>query len=245
CAALFVNVMAQMRSGRVPVSIRWTIRLVNVLVLPVPAPATINRGETGAVAALCCSGFKFGILDFISTIVGKMKENYKPLIVAVFLVIAGFWVKGAGPQKTDVVEVRGALSGGGASIGPQILGVAKGAEFANPALLAENVAVNTVGVPEGGLPADADFTADGTVQDPGNPMGGLFTPGAPVATGPITYVVKRGDTLSGIAAHFGVSAKTILSANSSIHGKTLRIGLALSIPGVTTPATSTGSSAAT
>jgi len=47
-AALLVKVIAQIRSGGVPVSIRWIIRLVRVFVLPVPAPATINSGAWGA-----------------------------------------------------------------------------------------------------------------------------------------------------------------------------------------------------
>jgi hypothetical protein len=58
-----VKVIAQMRSGGVPAAIKWTILLISVLVLPVPAPATINRGEVGASAAFFCSGFR-GIFGF-------------------------------------------------------------------------------------------------------------------------------------------------------------------------------------
>ncbi|WP_164999645.1 LysM peptidoglycan-binding domain-containing protein [Salinicola tamaricis] len=43
------------------------------------------------------------------------------------------------------------------------------------------------------------------------------------------YVVKRGDTLSGIAAHFATSIGDIRRENG-LHGNTIRIGQTLSVP---------------
>jgi murein DD-endopeptidase MepM/ murein hydrolase activator NlpD len=45
----------------------------------------------------------------------------------------------------------------------------------------------------------------------------------------ITYTVKSGDTLSGIAEHFGISTKTILQANSAKATSKLKVGQTLTI----------------
>ena len=47
-----------MRSGRTPCSTSQATRAVSVSVLPVPAPATISSGRSGAaVAAARCASF--------------------------------------------------------------------------------------------------------------------------------------------------------------------------------------------
>ncbi len=139
-----MNVIAQICSPAMPHEIKWTIRLVNVLVLPVPAPATINKGEIGDLAALCCSGFNCGMLEFISTIVRKMKSSYKPLIVAVFLGMSGFASGGFFSHKAGLAEVRGAL-GTSSSPSPLIVGVARGANMADSPVLSLNAAASITG----------------------------------------------------------------------------------------------------
>lgn len=161
-----------------PKAIIWTILLVNVLVLPVPAPATINRGEKGAVAALCCSGLRFGILNFISNIVGKLNSSYKPLIVAVFLVAAAFAGEAlvSSPKNSGTIEVRAALNGPALSaqsvmsIAPGLVGVAQGAEVDNSGGVVQDAsAMLGNGAMNNGAQAviDSDAYANATIQDPG------------------------------------------------------------------------------
>jgi len=45
----------------------------------------------------------------------------------------------------------------------------------------------------------------------------------------MSYVVKRGDTLSGIAYDFGISVQTIIDANSEVRARILQIGQELTI----------------
>lgn len=57
------------------------------------------------------------------------------------------------------------------------------------------------------------------------------SPSAPAtAAGQQTYTVKAGDTISGIAAQFGVDADSLLAANPGVTPQTLQIGAVLKIP---------------
>ena len=57
-AALRVNVRASVRLGSMaPISDWWAIRRVSTLVLPVPAPARMHSGVSGASTAACCRLF--------------------------------------------------------------------------------------------------------------------------------------------------------------------------------------------
>lgn len=44
------------------------------------------------------------------------------------------------------------------------------------------------------------------------------------------YVVQRGDSLSGIAAHFGVSVRALVGANSILNPNTILVGARLTVP---------------
>ena len=47
---------------------------------------------------------------------------------------------------------------------------------------------------------------------------------------PTTYKVKRGDTLSGIAAEFGTTVKVLARLNDIDDPRTLRVGQVLELP---------------
>ncbi len=58
-AALLVKVTASISRSRArPVSTKWAIRAISVLVLPVPAPASISSGPSSVSAASRCAGFR-------------------------------------------------------------------------------------------------------------------------------------------------------------------------------------------
>jgi len=67
-------------------------------------------------------------------------------------------------------------------------------------------------------------TADGILHTAGGTAGPLAGGG-----GPVTYVVQKGDTLSNIAADFGVSIQTIIGSNPDVKNRPLAIGQELSI----------------
>lgn len=88
-------------------------------------------------------------------------------------------------------------------------------------------------VTAGGVSGAASFSGEfgmeagpfvASLEDQGRPMGIFASRG-----GLITYVVKKGDTLSGIALEFGVSAQTITGANPKIRANALQIGQELTI----------------
>ncbi|HEY0071837.1 MAG TPA: LysM peptidoglycan-binding domain-containing protein [Chloroflexia bacterium] len=57
------------------------------------------------------------------------------------------------------------------------------------------------------------------------------TPQAQPTAAPVTYVVKAGDTLSGIADIFGVTVDDIVRANNIADPNALQVGQVLTIPG--------------
>ncbi|MDQ3704640.1 MAG: LysM peptidoglycan-binding domain-containing protein [Chloroflexota bacterium] len=57
------------------------------------------------------------------------------------------------------------------------------------------------------------------------------TPEAQPTAAPVTYVVKAGDTLSGIADMFGLTVDDIVRANSIADPNALQVGQVLTIPG--------------
>lgn len=57
------------------------------------------------------------------------------------------------------------------------------------------------------------------------------TPQAQPTAAPITYVVKAGDTLSGIADMFGLTVDDIVRANNIADPNSLQVGQVLTIPG--------------
>ncbi len=163
-----------------------------------------------------------------------------PLTVAVFLVVGGLASGAVFAKKTGTVEERGVLGGPVASA--SLLASAEGAEFAPPSAIGAPAAIALAGAggpnggggtngitagsgqPDSAAFADAVTPAGDAVQDLGAPVGPSFD-----RSGMITYTVKPGDNLSKIAAYFGISINTIVSANPGLRANFLRIGQTLNI----------------
>src|SRR5689334_11300507 len=87
-AALLVKVIAQTLSLPPPTAKKWATRLVRVLVLPVPAPATIKRGvSAGARAAFCCSGFKLVLGGSLCEVVMVKSPYFSRVFHGFFIII--------------------------------------------------------------------------------------------------------------------------------------------------------------
>lgn len=86
-----------------------------------------------------------------------------------------------------------------------------------------------VSILDGGFNSAADnpeplfVFSSGAVSDPGQPFG------PPTRGNVLAYKVKSGDTLSGIAAYFGVSLNTIINANPGVRASFIRPGDELNI----------------
>src|SRR5690606_27239301 len=66
----------------------------------------------------------------------------------------------------------------------------------------------------------------------------------PAPRAPVTHIVRRGETLSGIARRYGVAQASVRAANKLPSNGAIRAGQKLTIPGsATNPAGTTASSA--
>ncbi len=65
---------------------------------------------------------------------------------------------------------------------------------------------------------------DGSIKD----TGGIFS-GTAAQGGIISYKARKGDTLSKVAADFGISVQTIIAANPEVKARALRVGQSLDI----------------
>jgi LysM repeat protein len=151
-----------------------------------------------------------------------MKNNYKPLTVAVFLVVAGVIIGNShssniNGSNTIVVEPTADTQHSVALIDTAQAQV-QGVEMTDSAALNDTAPITT-------LVAPATTYAAAEIQDPGQPVGQTIDPSQA-----LQYTVKKGDTLSGIAARFQVSAATILSANPNIRKKSIQVGVVITIP---------------
>jgi murein DD-endopeptidase MepM/ murein hydrolase activator NlpD len=141
--------------------------------------------------------------------------------VAVFLAIGGLVFSFLYLPKTGIVQEKGILGG------PAIISKAEGAQIDNVAALTVQDSsvlgpIPSEGADQGGQPLDAYYN-NGAIKDPGVPIGAAFD-----QSGERTYTVQKGDTLPKIAASFGITADTIISANLGL-GSKLRAGTSLKI----------------
>jgi LysM repeat protein len=68
------------------------------------------------------------------------------------------------------------------------------------------------------------------------PAAAAAQPAAPAASTSVTHLVKRGEILSSIALHYGVSVQAIAQANGVYNPSLIYAGQSLAIPGATTSA---------
>ncbi len=81
----------------------------------------------------------------------------------------------------------------------------------------------------------ADATSDPVIADTGNALAvpTLSDDGVPQRSDVTTYVVQNGDTIGGIANRFGITQRTVLSANSMSNADFIKPGQELIIPPIT------------
>ena len=165
-----------------------------------------------------------------------MKISYKPLFVAVFLVIAGLATKSSLTEGAKGAEVKALLatkSAGQPSVSAALIGVAQAESEGLNTALTQSGAI-TINVPSAPENIAFDSYMPAMAQDSGQPIGSNTG-----GTETITYKVKRGDTLSAVALRFGVSPDSIVSVNRNIRKKTLQVGQTIAIPGIAVASTST------
>jgi LysM repeat protein len=92
-------------------------------------------------------------------------------------------------------------------------------------------------------PASGTTTPPATHTAPAPPK--TVAPPRTVSSVGFVYTIVSGDTLSGIAAKFGVTVQAILTANSMVASSIIYAGHKLTIPGVTGPASGTSGSGST
>ena len=132
-------------------------------------------------------------------------------------------------KKTALVEERGIL--GGPSSSP-LISSAEGAEFGQSAALgasvggvvAESIASGAGAEYPGAVLTGAGLSNNAAIKDPGVPVGPAFD-----RSGVILYQVQKGDTLSKVAAYFGISVDTVVGANPGVRTNLLKAGQELNI----------------
>jgi LysM repeat protein len=199
----------------------------------------VNRSVLSRVQGYWLWGLRlgghYGSIEGISTIALKLNKEYKPLTVAIFLVVGGILISAffASSKSTGVVE-ENQLSTGSSFI-PQ----AQGAEVDSAALAVQDApfvsSVNN-GATSVGAGQDTDILySQGALKDPGSFV--VVKVAAPSTTSKkqllsgVIYQVVEGDTLQSIASSFGVPKDKIVQFNPSVNFSTLDPGISILIPG--------------
>jgi murein DD-endopeptidase MepM/ murein hydrolase activator NlpD len=153
-----------------------------------------------------------------------LNSNYKPLIVAVFLVALGLLSSSLYPNKTGLIQIQGVL--GGSPKEPGLVSIAQGAQVidSSPATLAQPpiVALSNGGIAGSNAQmmnaGGASDASDGSIQDPGQPIGSAlanFT-----SSGGNTARLQSGSTLPKFNGYFITPAQgqnsKVLDANNGV-----------------------------
>jgi len=180
----------------------------------------------------------YGSLKGISTIAFKLNKEYKPLSVAVFLVVGvlilgSFFVANASANRPEgVQETR--VSGGSGLI-PQ----AQGAEVDAAALTVQSApflaSVNNGGTSLGPAEDTDILYAEAALKDPGSfvkskgPAQSANSKKQLISG--VIYQISAGDTLQSIASAYGVPMSKIVQFNPSVNFYSLDPGISIIIPG--------------
>ncbi len=165
----------------------------------------------------------------ISTTLEKLKKEYVPLGVALFLAVGGvvslpLWARGSNGKTIGLSRLALVQSAYGAQSSHPINDLAGGqAPQDSVSLVSPDYAggvINYIAQEEG---AAFDQTA-GAVKDPG----GVFA-NSTSKSGIIEYTVQASDTLPSIAQYFGISVDTITSANPKTQKGSVKTGEILKI----------------
>lgn len=149
----------------------------------------------------------------ISTIVDQLNKGNKPILLAVFLL--GILVfEGYLPSRGGAESKRGIW--GGPAAAKEILSADAAdvisALYAQPAIAGMNR-------PQLPAPEPKPLELLGLMQSQPSPIGMSGGRGLPVK-----YNVAKGDTLSGIARRFGISAQTLIAVNPGVKTRSLQVG---------------------
>ncbi len=222
--------MAIILSGGTPRSIRWATRPVRVLVLPDPAPAIMRSGPFGWLTAWDCLGLRSDMIRAILIHIGTLLKKPHNFSISAVLAVVFFL---AGIAANVVFGSTETLVGSSQVAGGPELAEILAAEHDN--LAPAGFYDSTLANPDAADlhdPLDEMTLVDGdSLLTTTGPAGGF----SPLRDGIINYIIKKGDTLSGIASQFQISVNTLLWANSSLRSRSLIPGqeiLVLPVAGV-------------
>ncbi len=205
----------------------------------------MNRRVLGRIQG-CLSGLagwlRFwvhcGIIKFISTTIQKLKSDYKPLGVAVFLAVGGL-LSGLLWGSVFVSRPAGTVQEYRTPGGPLLIPQAEGAEIDSAALTPKSAPfLASANTDEGGLQSVENVDVlygEGALKD-SEPVVKTKTTNAAgnntkgLATG-IIYTATANDTLHSISVAFGIPMNTIVEFNPSVNFSALGPGISIVIPG--------------
>jgi LysM repeat protein len=205
----------------------------------------MNSGILGRIQGYLSSfaglGLRFGIhcviMKVISTTIQKLKNDYKPLGVAIFLAVGGlvFGLIGGSffPSNSAGMVQERRVPGG-----PTLIPQAEGAEIDSAALTPQSapfVASADAGSASALLAENVDVLYnEGALRDPEQVIKTQTT--VPTANAPksfaagVIYTVANGDTLSSISTTFNVPIDMIVEFNPSVNFSALVPGISIVIP---------------
>lgn len=220
------------------------------------AISAYNMGEGGLERTIAAAGGERDLWRILASPAGQRHmrmetRKFYPRLVATAIVASsperyGFTLNPEPPMNTVRVPVNGMYSlaklnrATGLSEGvleelnqDLLLGVTPPAETYMVAVPFEANARFIAALNEVGEERSSTFQVASAPKEPAaSSSTANATQAAPKAAAAATYTVRRGDTISGIAARYKVSSRELMRANDIRSAHALRVGKRLTIPGV-------------